>query len=172
MRKFALALLLLFVASSAHAYLLKHPNLYWGIAPGYAEVDEEMDLGMVSTLFGYELHPHVGIEARLGTTPIRHTEDVLGESHKFGIDFFGSAFARLNLLTGDTRPYVLLGGTYAKGATSGPYISGSGDTGGFSWGGGISLHVREHGFYLEYVNHIDKRSAEFWGVNLGYLGRF
>lgn len=172
MRNLILAVVLLLVATVAAAQPLSLDNAYWGVAPGYAKLDDEAELGMASVLVGYSLHPHLGIEARLGSTLIRHEEDIFDETHKFGIDFLGSALVRLNVLTGDTRPYVLLGGTYAKGATSGPYISGSGDTGDFSWGGGISLHVREHGFYLEYLSHIDKSDAELWGVNLGYIGRF
>lgn len=172
MRKLTLAITLLFVAAATPAQPLNSDNAYWGIAPSYAKLDGAAELGMASVLVGYSLHPHLGVEARLGTTVLRHEESILGETHKFGVDFLGSALLRLNVLTGDTRPYLLLGGSYVKDATSGPYVSGSGDTGDLSWGGGISLHVREHGFYLEYVNHLDKRNAELFAVNLGYIGRF
>ena len=118
------------------------------------------------------MHPHLGIEGRLGTTWHKHDERILGERHKFGLDFLGSVLARVNLVTGSVRPYALLGGTYVKAVVSGPFVSGSEEESDFSWGGGISLHLRRHGFYLEYVNYIDKTEVEIWGINLGYLGRF
>lgn len=163
MRKLALSLALLIAAPLAQA-----DKQYWAVAPGYANF-EDLEFGTLTALYGLELHPHIGIEGRVGTTLLRKEIDA---AHKFGIDFLGSAFVRLNLLTEDVRPYALLGGTYGKASLSGPLYSGSDEESDFSWGAGISVHVREHGFFVEYVRYWDKSDLELYGVNLGYVGRF
>lgn len=168
MRKTALFLALLFAAPMAQA-----DNQYWAIAPGYSKVEsgpgDDLEFFTLSALYGYELHPHLGIEGRVGTTLVREELDA---DHKYSVDFFGSAFVRINVLSEDVRPYVLLGGTYAKVVASGPLVSGSDEESDFSWGVGVSLHVRQHGFHLEYIRYLDKSDFEFNGINLGYTGRF
>ena len=106
MRKTALFLALLFAAPMAQA-----DNQYWAIAPGYSKVEsgpgDDLEFFTLSALYGYELHPHLGIEGRVGTTLVREELDA---DHKYSVDFFGSAFVRINVLSEDVRPYVLLGG--------------------------------------------------------------
>lgn len=166
MRKLAILFVFLFVSPVTQA-----ERQYWAISPGYADL-ADTGLGTLTALYGIELIPHISIEGRIGSTLLREEEEIGGETHKFGVDFFGSAFVRLNLLSEDIRPYILAGGTYGKASLSGTFYSGSSEESDFSWGGGISLHVREHGFHLEYIRYWNKNDTEFFGVNLGYIRHF
>lgn len=170
MRKLALAIALLLAAPAAMA-IDADKRQYWGLLGGHASA-EDAEFGLVTALYGYDLIPHVALEARIGTTVFKEEEEIAGETHKLGLDYFGSAFVRLNLLTDDIRPYVLLGGTYGKVVLTGPLISGSDEESDFSWGGGISLHSGNYGVQAEYVRYWDKHGVVLDGVNIGLIAHF
>lgn len=170
MRKLALALALLLAAPMAMAVDADKP-FYWGLSAGNMSL-EDTDFVVATGTLGYQLIPHVGIEGRIGTTIIKDEEDIGGQRHKLGLDYFGSAFVRLNILTDDIRPYILLGGTYGKAVVTGPLVSGSDEESDFSWGGGLSLYSGNVGVHAEYIRYWDKHGDVLDGFNLGFIAHF
>jgi len=154
---------------------------YWGINLGGVEAEvagaerfglSDFEMFSMSALYGYELHPRIALEGRFGR--VWDDEQSLPDGRRLSarVDYFVSAFARLNVFTGDIRPYILLGGTYGRARASLDGETENENEGDVSYGAGVSFHIRDFAVQFEYINYLDKDDTKIQGGNLGVMYRF
>lgn len=122
---------------------------------------------------GYDIIPWVAIEAHAGST-IDDSAKYNGKKVEARLEWYASLYGRINLLTGNIRPYLLLGYTRAKfDSNANGRVALPNQVNDFSYGGGIELYgTRSTALSLEFIRVADKSNYRIDIASLGIVHHF